>query len=108
MSTPHPDLQLDEARDFVWTLDFAGVNVAANTYACEVRNLPASRGGTVQATFSVSMAAAATGFVVLTLAAGSVTLALDGCVFDLKETTPGPLTDTVCNGTVRVRPKVTA
>ena len=108
MSTLHQPLQLEQSRDFVWTLDFDGENVSENSYACSVANLPIVDGGTVAASFTVDMADAATGFVRLTLDGASVTMAIDGYVWDVKETSPGPLTDTLIHGIVHVEKYVTA
>lgn len=108
MSTTHPDLELDEGRDYVWSLDFDGVDVSANTYACQLRDFPVDQGGVVKASFTFDMSAAGSGFVVGTIAAADVTVALHNTVWDLKETTPGPLLGTICNGRAVVKPKVTA
>ena len=99
---------MTQAKDYVWVLDFDGVNVSANTYACSIANKAIADGGVVACSFSFDMSAAATGYVTGTLAGSQVTVTIDGYVWDLEETTPGPLSDTICHGEVRVRKYVTA
>ena len=108
MSVLHPPLVMEEAADFEWVLDFDSVDVSANSYACDLCTAPITDGGTVLASLTFDMTSAATGFVTASLAAVSVTVNLDGAVWDLKETTPGPLIDKIMHGVVTVEKKVTA
>lgn len=113
MSALHPPLEMVETRDFEWPIQFQNTDgtakdVSGNTYACDLATAPLSEGGTVLVSVAFDMADAANGNVVGSLAGSSVTAALAGTVWDLKVTTPGPVEDTVCHGTVEVERVVTA
>lgn len=96
------DLAFHQGDDFTLTLTFAA-SVAASTFAAQIR--PSTKSSTSWS-FTVDMTNAASGVVVLTMAAANTAVMPARAAWDLEETKSGKKT-TLLKGRVRVDREVT-
>lgn len=91
--------------DFILTIEFNGEDVSGNTYNAQVRETPES---TEAIPFTIDPALASTGFVKISLPAGTTrNMTLDRYVFDFQETTSSGLVETIFMAHIRMREDIT-